>query len=195
MILTKFNLLFSSILFSFALAIYFFIIASSDESGRLWTRYSAHLSFLYLITAYSVSIFKDTFNHDAINNLVINRRYFGLSFSISHSVHLVALIYFFYTSNENPGIVSIIGGGLGYLLMYAMTLTSTDAMVKRIGIKNWKMLHTTGINYLVIIFFYTFVGSMLGTSPYSIYMVYVLVIIIIWTLKIVKFAKPYKRGI
>ena len=188
--LTKFNLLFSSILFSFALAIYFFIIASSDESARLWTRYSAHLSFLYLITAYSVSIFKDTFNHDAINNLVINRRYFGLSFSISHSVHLVALIYFFYTSNENPGIVSIIGGGLGYLLMYAMTLTSTDAMVKRIGIKNWKMLHTIGINYLVIIFFYTFVGSMLGTSPYSIYTVYVLAIIIIWTLKIFKFAKP-----
>ena len=54
----------------------------------------------YLITAYSVSIFKDTFNHDAINNLVINRRYFGLSFSISHSVHLVALIYFFYTSSK-----------------------------------------------------------------------------------------------
>ena len=188
--LTKFNLLFSSILFSFALAIYFFIIASSDESARLWTRYSAHLSFLYLITAYSVSIFKDTFNHDAINNLVINRRYFGLSFSISHSVHLVALIYFFYTSNENPGIVSIIGGGLGYLLMYAMTLTSTDAMVKRIGIKNWKMLHTIGINYLVIIFFYTFFGSMVGTSLYSIYTVYVLAIIIIWTLKIFKFAKP-----
>jgi len=73
--------------------------------------------------------------------------------------------------------------------MFAMTLTSTDAMVKRIGIKNWKMLHTTGINYLVIIFFYTFVGSMVGTSLYSIYTVYVLAILIIWMLKIVKFAK------
>ena len=187
--LTKFNLLFSSALFSFVLAIYFFIIAPSDESARLWTRYSAHLSFLYLIAAYSLSILKDTLNLDAINNLAINRRYFGLSFSISHSVHLVALIYFFYTSNENPGIVSIIGGGLGYMLMFAMTLTSTDAMVKRIGIKNWKMLHTTGINYLVIIFFYTFVGSMVGTSLYSIYTVYVLAILIIWMLKIVKFAK------
>ena len=187
--LTKFNLLFSSVLFSFALAIYFFIIAPSDESARLWTRYSAHLSFLYLIAAYSISILKDTFNLDAINNLAINRRYFGLSFSISHSVHLVALIYFFYSNNEDPGIVSIVGGGLGYLLMYAMALTSIDAMVKRIGIKNWKMLHTTGINYLVIIFFYTFVGIMVGTSLYSIYTVYVLAILIIWMLKIVKFAK------
>ena len=73
--------------------------------------------------------------------------------------------------------------------MYAMTLTSTDAMVKRIGIKNWKMLHTTGINYLVILFFYTFSGSMVETSLYSIYTVYVLAILIIWMLKIVKFAK------
>ena len=73
--------------------------------------------------------------------------------------------------------------------MYAMTLTSTDAMAKRIGIKNWKMLHTTGINYLVIIFFYTFAGSIVGTSLYSIYTVYVLAILIIWTLKIVNFAK------
>ena len=93
-----------------------------------------------MFAAYSISILKATFNLDAINNLAINRRYFGLSFSISHSVHLVALIYFFYTSNEDPGTVSIIGGGLGYLLMYAMTLTSTDAMVKRIGIKNKAIL-------------------------------------------------------
>lgn len=189
MLLTKFNLLISSILFSFALAIYFFIISPSDDSARLWTRYSAHLSFLYLIAAYSVSILKDIFNFDAINNLAINRRYFGLSFSITHSVHLVALIYFFYISNENPALISILGGGLGYLLMYAMTLTSTDAMIKRIGIKNWKMLHTTGINYLVILFFYTFSGSMVETSLYSIYTVYVLAILIIWMLKIVKFAK------
>lgn len=189
MLLTKFNLLISSILFSFALAIYFFIISPSDDSAGLWTRYSAHLSFLYLIAAYSVSILKDIFNFDAINNSAINRRYFGLSFSITHSVHLVALIYFFYISNENPALISILGGGLGYLLMYAMTLTSTDAMIKRIGIKNWKMLHTTGINYLVILFFYTFSGSMVETSLYSIYTVYLLAILIIWMLKIVKFAK------
>ncbi len=77
---------------------------------------------------------------------------------------------------------------MGYSLMYAMTLTSTDAMAKRIGIKNWKMLHSTGINYLVIIFFYTFVGSIVGTSLYSIYTVYVLAILIIWTVKIVNSA-------
>ena len=48
--------------------------------------------------------------------------------------------------------VSIIGGGFGYLLMYAMALTSTDKMVRRVGIKNWRMLHSIGINYLVIAF-------------------------------------------
>lgn len=187
--ITKFNVLLSSVLFSFALVVYFFAIAPSNESARLWARYSAHLSFLYLITAYSISTLRAIFNLDVINNLAIKRRYLGLGFSISHSIHLVALIYFFYVSNENPAIVSIIGGGLGYLLMYAMTLTSTDAMVKRIGIRYWKMLHIIGINYLMVIFFYTFVGSIIGTTAYSMYTIYVLAILLIWTLKIIKFKK------
>ena len=79
MLLTKFNLLFQVSYFHLPWQ-YTFIIAPSDDSAGLWTRYSAHLSFLYLIAAYSVSILKDTFNFDAINNLVTNRRYFGLSF-------------------------------------------------------------------------------------------------------------------
>ena len=75
------------------------------------------------------------------------------------------------------------------MLMYAMTLTSTDAMVKRIGIRYWKMLHIIGINYLMVIFFYTFVGSIIGTTAYSMYTIYVLAILLIWTLKIIKFKK------
>jgi DMSO/TMAO reductase YedYZ heme-binding membrane subunit len=187
--ITKSNLLFSSVFLSSALLVYFFAIAPTNESARLWTRYSAHLSFLYLIAAYSVSTLRAKFNLETIINLENNRRYLGLGFSISHSVHLIALIYFYNVSNDNPEIASIIGGGLGYMLMYAMTLTSTDAMVKRIGIRYWKMLHTIGINYLVLIFFYTFVGSIIGTTAYSMYTIYVLAILLIWTLKIVKFKK------
>ena len=68
--------------------------------------------------------------------------------------------------------------------MYAMAITSTDEMVKMVGIKRWKLIHTIGINYLVVIFFYTFVGAIYQTSIYSIYTIYVLAILIVWGLKI-----------
>ena len=186
---TKFSLLFSSVIFSFALAAYFLVISPSDESVKLWARYSAHLSFFYLITAYAISILKEKFNLGVLDKLASNRRYIGLGFSISHSVHLVALIYFFYARHENPELAGVMGGGLGYLLMYAMAFTSTDAMVKRMGATSWKRLHTVGINYLVFIFFYTFAGTMVEVSPYSINTVYVLAISIIWAIKLMKFAK------
>lgn len=186
MVITKFNLLFSSVLWSVVLMAYFFIISSSDESAKLWAKYSAHLSFIYLFVAYSVGTLTKYFAFKPINHLAINRRSIGLSFSITHSFHLIAIVYFFTTTAEQPSIVSIIGGGLGYLLMYAMTLTSTDAMVERMGVQRWKMLHTIGINYLIIIFFITFVGSIFEISAYSINSIYVLAILFIWILKIKK---------
>ena len=186
MVITKFNLLFSSVLLSAVLMAYFIIIAPSDEGAKLWTKYSAHLSFIYLFVAYSVGTLTKYFAFKPINHLAINRRSIGLSFSITHSIHLIAIVYFFTTTSEQPSIVSIIGGGLGYLLMYAMTLTSTDAMVERMSVQRWKMLHTIGINYLIIIFFITFVGSIFEISAYSINSIYVLAILFIWILKIKK---------
>ena len=186
MVITKFNLLFSSVLLSAVLMAYFLIIAPSDEGAKLWTKYSAHLSFIYLFVAYSVGTLTKYFAFKPINHLAINRRSIGLSFSITHSIHLIAIVYFFTITSEQPSIVSIIGGGLGYLLMYAMTLTSTDAMVERMSVQRWKMLHTIGINYLIIIFFITFVGRIFETSAYSVNSIYVLAISFIWILKIKK---------
>jgi hypothetical protein len=36
---------------------------------------------------------------------------------------------------ENPGIITLIGGGFGYVLVYAMALTSNDNAVKKLGLK------------------------------------------------------------
>ena len=189
MLINKSNILLSSFVSSLFLVTYFFSISPNDESVRLWTRYSAHLSFIYLLVAYSAGILSQNFKYPITKQLLKNRRYFGLGFSVTHTFHLVALIYFFYIRNEEPTIVTILGGGLGYLLMYAMAITSTDEMVKMVGIKRWKLIHTIGINYLVVIFFYAFVGAIYQTSIYSIYTIYVLAILIVWGLKISNMVK------
>jgi len=63
---------------------------------------------------------------------------------------------------ENPGIVTLIGGGLGYVAMYAMALTSNDNAVKKLGLKRWKQIHWFGANYIAVIFAFTYVGKLLN---------------------------------
>ena len=176
--------MFSSLLFSLFLALYFFILAPTENNALLWARYSANLSFLYLFAAFSASALNQWFKNQATKILLKNRRYLGLSFAIAHTFHLAALIYFFLDSNDQPSMVSIIGGGFGYLLMYAMALTSTDKMVRRVGIKNWKLLHSFGINYLVIAFLFTFIANIFQKEIYSIYTIFTIAALMIWTLKL-----------
>ncbi len=181
--------MFSSFLLSLLLAGYFLVIMSSEDGPLLWARYSANLSFIYLFAAFSASALNLRFNNQITKFLLRNRRYFGLSFALAHSFHLAALIYFFSGTNDEPSMVSIVGGGLGYLLMYAMAFTSTDKMVRRVGIKNWKLLHTVGINYLVIAFLFAFISSIFQKEIYSIYTIFTFAVLTIWTLKLMNKAR------
>jgi hypothetical protein len=52
-----------------------------------------------------------------------------------------------------------LGGGLGYVFILLMSLTSNDYAVKVLGIKQWKILHSVGTYYLWFIFFFTYLGN------------------------------------
>lgn len=92
--------------------------------------------------------------------LVRQRRGLGLAFAAAHFVHLAALSTWFAVSGQRPPIVTIVGGGLAYLLIAAMALTSTDAAQRRLG-RWWKRLHLTGIWYVWLIFFQSYLGRVL----------------------------------
>jgi DMSO/TMAO reductase YedYZ heme-binding membrane subunit len=74
----------------------------------------------------------------------------GLSFALSHTVHLfaiVALVEIAY-GGDYLQLGDIAGGSVIYLFIFAMAVTSNDASVKLLGAKNWKRLHKTG-SYLI----------------------------------------------
>ena len=88
-----------------------------------------------------------------------------MSFALAHTIHLVALTSFFIVINENPGIVVIIGGGLGYVAIYAMALTSNDNAVKKLGFKRWKQIHWFGANFIAVIFALAYASKLLDEQP------------------------------
>ena len=152
----------SVIVLNIILIVWLGFAENNNESLMLWARHTARISFAYFLLSFSASSLHYFFSNTLTKFIRHQRRYIGLSFALAHTIHLVALTSFFIVMEENPGIVTLIGGGLGYVLVYTMALTSNDNAVKKLGLKRWKQIHWFGANYIAVIFAFTYVGKLLN---------------------------------
>ena len=141
----------------------------------LWTRYSAHLAFVFLLLAFSASTLKAVVNNAQTRGLVRYRRQLGLGFATAHTFHLVALILFLSNLEGYSVDTSVAVAGFGYVVTALLALTSNDYSVRRLGPAKWKQLHTVGISILMLYFFVAFSGRLL-TNFAPIYAIYVALI-------------------
>lgn len=136
------------------LGAFYFGLTSQEGELDQWsaaTRYTARVGFPLLILAYVARPLVDLTRSDWAKAILAKRKYIGLGFAMSHTVHLVAIVMLFRTLGEAPDLVTIIFGGFAYVLLFAMALTSNRSAMKALG-ANWKRLHRVGIHYLWIIF-------------------------------------------
>ena len=138
----------------------------------LWTRYSAHLAFVFLLLAFSASTLKAVVNNAQTRGLVRYRRQLGLGFATAHTFHLVALILFLSNLEGYSVDASVAVAGFGYVVTALLALTSNDYSVRRLGPAKWKQLHAIGISILMLYFFVAFSGRLL-TNFAPIYAIYV----------------------
>ena len=185
----------SVIVLNIILIVWLGFAENNNESLMLWARHTARISFAYFLLSFSASSLHYFFSNTLTKFIRHQRRYIGLSFALAHTIHLVALTSFFIVREESPGIVTLIGGGLGYVLVYAMALTSNDNAVKKLGLKQWKRIHWFGVNYIAVIFALTYVGKLLNGQlngndyDYLIFTLMVAIIFIVFILRIRYFLK------
>ena len=141
----------------------------------LWTRYSAHLAFVFLLLAFSASTLKALVNNAQTRGLVRYRRQLGLGFATAHTFHLIALILFLSNLEGYSVDASVAVAGFGYVVTAVLAATSNDYSVRRLGPVKWKQLHTVGISILMLYFFVAFSGRLLSNFA-PIYAVYVALI-------------------
>ena len=148
--------LFSVVLFNILLVGWLFFVENSDEQLRLWVIYTALISFFYFVLSFSAGSLYSISPNSVTTFIRQDRRYIGLSFALGHTFHLAAIVPFYIVMQERPSIVQVVGGGLGYLTIYVMAVTSNDWAVKKLGFKRWKQIHWFGANYIAIIFIYSY---------------------------------------
>ena len=138
----------------------------------LWTRYSAHLAFVFLLLTFSASTLKALVNNAQTRGLVRHRRQLGLGFATAHTFHLIALILFLNNLEGYTVDASVAVAGFGYVVTGLLAATSNDYSVRRLGHPKWKQLHTVGVSILMLYFFVAF-SARVVTNYAPIYAVYV----------------------
>ena len=126
---------------------------TGEEGWRAVVRATARTSLVLFTAAYVASSLRAFHRGAATKWLLAHRRYVGLSYAVSHTLHLAAIGALSRVAVEfETSAVALVFGGLAYVFLYAMALTSSDRAVAAIGIANWRRLHRAGMHYNWFIF-------------------------------------------
>lgn len=130
--------------------------ASLTEGLRAVIRLTARTSLVLFLLAFSASSLARLFPGAFTRWLVGNRRHVGMSFAFSHAVHLAAIVALartdFETFHRLTNIVTYLGGGLAYVFIALMAVTSFDRTAALLGRNAWRRLHSIGMWYLCLSF-------------------------------------------
>ena len=115
--------------------------------------------------------------------LRMNRKYIGISFAIVHIIHLFFLLILqqnFHPVFDRAKTISLLGGGLAYLFVVLMLLTSFPFFAKYLSKKQWTVLHTAGGYWIWYIFIRSYVRKVINGELEFIAMVVLLVTVFIF---------------
>jgi hypothetical protein len=134
-------------------AVLLLALGTGEEGWRAVVRATARTSLVLFTAAYVASSLR-AFHHGAATRwLLANRRYVGLSYAVSHTLHLAAIAVLSRVAADfETSAIALVFGGLAYVFLYAMALTSSDRAVTAMGITNWRRLHRAGMHYNWFIF-------------------------------------------
>ena len=123
---------------------------------RLAIRATARTSLVLFALAFTASALAELVPTEATRWQRRNRRYLGVSFAVSHFIHLGAIVALamldralFWTLTN---VMTIVLAGTAYLFIAAMTATSFDRAAAWLGPRKWRLLHLIGGWYIWISF-------------------------------------------
>lgn len=153
-------------LFAGLLAVAAGLIAGVDAAERagLAARWTARAALPLFLAAFLAAPLVRRWPGGITRALRKRRRQWGLGFALAHTIHLAALAVNVIVYAPGRTWQSLIGGGLAYVMIYLMALTSTDGWQRRLG-RWWSRLHTVGVYYIWFIFTVSYVGRAIGDEP------------------------------
>jgi len=166
------------------------IFGFNEASIRINVRWSARFSLICFCLAFGSSAFNSFFDNAVSNYFLRNRRHLGLSFAIIHLIHLLFLVllnHYFYKLFSVRSPYEVLLGGLAYVFIVLMLLTSFPKFSKLISKSAWNRLHTIGGYWILIVF----TNGILGRIYFGEieYLPLGVIIICVWILRFLAFRR------
>lgn len=129
----------------------------STDDIRLVIRVTARTSIALFLLAFTASALAQLAPNAMTAWQLRNRRYLGVSFAASHTIHLLAIIRLASMDQsqfwQGTNLGAIMPGGIAYGFIIALGVTSFDRSVAWLGPRRWRWLHLIGSWYICFIFF------------------------------------------
>ena len=126
------------------------------EGVRLAIRATARTSLVLFALAFTAGALVELLPSEATRWQRRNRRYLGVSFAVSHFIHLGAIVALATLDRELfwklTNVTTIVLAGTAYLFIAAMAATSFDRSAAWLGPRKWRLLHLIGGWYIWISF-------------------------------------------
>lgn len=158
----------------------------NEASVRSNIRWSARISVIYFCLAFGASSFYGIIQNSTSVWILKNRKYLGVSFAIVHLIHLLFLVLlhcYFYKVFIHRSILELALGGLAYVFIVLMLLTSFDQVSKMISKSVWTTLHTLGGYWILIVFSNSIIGRAISGN-YE-YIPLAILLIIVWLVRLI----------
>lgn len=135
----------------------FVLIPQADvEAWRSLIRLTARTSLVVFLLAYTASALYQRWPSAVTAWLRARRQQWGLLLLTSHGIHLCGIVAFWWLApdvfTQLVPVVNLYTGGLAYVFLIAMGLTSHPLIRRWVGQPMWNNLHTWGMHYLLLSF-------------------------------------------
>jgi sulfoxide reductase heme-binding subunit YedZ len=166
----------------------------NEDSLRQLIRLTAGSSLLLFSLAFTASSIHQLSADDRWSGVLAARRRMGLSFALSHSFHLaaiIALVEVAFDGNYSE-LGDLTGGAVIYAFIYLMALTSNDSSVKLLGARQWKWLHRIGVYLIWVGLTSSYVGGLFESGAWY-YWIYAPLAISLLVVRLIAFRSKRKQ--
>ncbi len=170
----------------------FLVSGFHEDSVRRVIAGTARVDVFFFCLAFAATAIHQLLKNSFSFWLMMNRKYWGISFAILHFIHLLFLVIlqqFFHPVFTLAASFSLFAGGLAYLFIALMFLSSFDFFAKLISRKTWKALHFFGGHWIWVVFMSSYWKRVLREDLE--FLPLALLLVIVMSLRLwVRFSKP-----
>jgi sulfoxide reductase heme-binding subunit YedZ len=161
---------------------YLMLLSSDEEHMRQMLRFSAWSAVLIYLVVFVARPLNQLIGSPFSRMLLKNRRYVGITLAAVMTIHLVLLLIVNKQAFNIPGTTI-------YLLMFLMLFTSFDGAPAKIGPRNWRVLHKTGLYGLGIAYSGAIGSAFLQTPLDPVYLTLTILVLAAVAIRIAAFWK------